>query len=120
MIMLDRFGDFHFSTKQFHRVQKCIRFQLLDVCVKNCLKVFHLEIASREFEQEFRKIMKKTIQQQPKVADHLKLLLKKWVENEFKSDSQLSLIPALYSKLKQEGVDFSNISDNLPKVCIFY
>ncbi|KAM7249156.1 hypothetical protein ACFE04_019394 [Oxalis oulophora] len=85
-----------------HVVLKAIT--LLDVCVKNCLKVFHLEIASREFEQEFRKIMKKTIQHQPK-----------WVENEFKTDPQLSLIPALYAKLKQEGVDFSNISDNTPK-----
>lgn len=81
--------------------------------------MFHLEIASREFEQEFRKILKKTMQQQPKVADHLKLLLKKWVENEFKSDSQLSLIPSLYSKLKQEGVEFSNLSDNSTKVCIY-
>lgn len=84
--------------------------------MKNCLRVFHLEIASREFEQEYRKILKRTTQQHPKVADSLKSTLKKWVENEFKSDPQLSLIPSLYAKLKQEGVDFSSVADNSTKV----
>ncbi|XP_067007912.1 signal transducing adapter molecule 1 isoform X2 [Anabrus simplex] len=77
---------------------------LLDACVNNCGKPFHLEIASRDFETEFRKLLNRS---QPRVADKLKQLLKKWAEGDFKGDPQLNLIPSLYSKLKQEGVDFT-------------
>lgn len=34
--------------------------------------------------------------------------MKKWAEGDFKKDPQLNLIPSMYSKLKQEGVDFSD------------
>jgi len=83
---------------------------LLDACVNNCGKHFLLEVASRHFEQEFRKLLAKNLPH--KVSDRLKSLLKKWAEHEFKNDPQLSLIPSLYAKLKQEGVDFSSISDS--------
>lgn len=88
-------------------------FQLLDACVNNCGKEFHLEIASREFEQEYRKLLKRS---QPKIADSLKVMLKKWAENEFKSDPQLNLIPTLYMKLRGEGVEFPSTQDNTSKV----
>lgn len=38
----------------------------------------------------------------------MKVMLKKWAENEFNGDSQLNLIPSLYASLKREGVDFSS------------
>jgi len=82
---------------------------VLDACANNCGKEFRLEIASREFENEFRRILGRT---QPKVQEKLRGLLKSWAEGEFKGDSQLSLIPSLYQKLKQEGVDFSSTSDD--------
>lgn len=69
-----------------------------------------MEIASREFEQEYRKLLQKS---QPKIADKLKLLLKKWTESEFKADSQLNLIPSLYGKLKQEGLEFPAVASDL-------
>lgn len=80
---------------------------LLDACVSNCGKQFHLEVASRDFETEFRKLLQKS---QPKVNTRLKLCLKKWAESEFKSDPQLNLIPSLYGKLRAEGHDFSDPS----------
>lgn len=80
---------------------------LLDSCVNNCGKVFHLEVASRDFENEFRRLL--TQQPQP-IPMKLKLVLKKWSENEFKNDQELNLIPSLYEKLKQEGNDFSDSS----------
>lgn len=80
---------------------------LLDACVSNCGKQFHLEVASRDFETEFRKLLQKS---QPKVNTRLKLCLKKWAEAEFKSDPQLNLIPSLYGKLRAEGHDFSDPS----------
>lgn len=79
-------------------------FQLLDACVKNSGRLFHLEVASREFEQEFRKLLPKS---HPRVAEKMKELLQKWVEGEFKSDPQLSLIPSFYQRLRSENVDFT-------------
>lgn len=78
--------------------------KLLDACVNNSGKTFHVEVASREFENEYEKLLKKS---HPQVAQKLKESLKKWAEGEFKSVSQLSLIPTLYNKLKSKGVDFS-------------
>lgn len=81
---------------------------LLDACVSNCGKTFLLEVASREFETEFRKLVTRS---QPKVAEKLRQLLKKWAEGDFKNDPQLNLIPSLYVRLKQEGVDFTANSE---------
>lgn len=82
---------------------------LLNTCINNCGKQFLLEVASNNFNVVFRKLMNANLP--PEVTDRLKYHLKKWAENEFKSDPQLSLIPSLYTKLKQEGVDFSSISN---------
>lgn len=82
-------------------------FQLLDACIKNCGKNFHLEIASREFEQEFRRLMPKS---KSAVAQKMRVSLKKWADNEFKTDPQLNLIPTLYQQLKSEGFEFADTS----------
>ncbi|XP_014295195.1 signal transducing adapter molecule 1 [Microplitis demolitor] len=84
---------------------------LLDACSSNCGKTFHLEIASRDFESEIKKIL---LRSQPKIVEKMKILLKKWAEGDFKNDPQLNLIPTLYNKLKNEGHDFSLISE-MPK-----
>ncbi|KAH0944811.1 hypothetical protein HN011_008211 [Eciton burchellii] len=81
---------------------------LLDACASNCGKIFHLEIASRDFENDLRKLINHP---QPKIVEKIKALLKKWVEGDFKIDPQLNLIPSLYNKLKSEGHDFSSVSD---------
>ncbi|XP_018576765.1 signal transducing adapter molecule 1 isoform X1 [Anoplophora glabripennis] len=77
---------------------------LLDACVKNSGKTFHVEVASRDFENDFTKLMTKA---PPSVAKKLRESLKRWAETEFKIDGQLNLIPSLYSKLKNSGYDFS-------------
>ncbi|XP_030765343.1 signal transducing adapter molecule 1 [Sitophilus oryzae] len=77
---------------------------VLDACVKNSGKTFHIELASREFENDFTKLMSKG---HSHVAKRLRESLKKWAENEFKSDGQLTLIPSLYNKLKTT-YDFSS------------
>jgi signal transducing adaptor molecule len=84
---------------------------LLNACVKNCGRTFHLEIASREFINECRSLI--SDKTHPRVAQKLKLLIKSWAENEFKSDSSLSLIPSLYNSLKAEGHSF--VSDEPQK-----
>ena len=77
---------------------------LLDACVNNCGKAFLLEVASRDFENEFKKLLSKS---HPKIVEKLKSMLKRWAEGEFSKDSQYSLIPSLYNNLKKEGMDFS-------------
>lgn len=84
---------------------------LLDACVNNCGKYFLLEVASREFENEFKKLLSKS---HPKIAEKLKSMLKRWSEGEFSKDAQYSLIPSLYSNLKKEGLDFSG-GEAMPK-----
>ena len=84
---------------------------LLDACVNNCGKYFLLEVASREFENEFKKLLSKS---HPKIAEKLKSMLKRWSEGEFSKDAQYSLIPSLYSNLKKEGLDFTG-GEAMPK-----
>ncbi|XP_059616808.1 signal transducing adapter molecule 1 [Phlebotomus argentipes] len=81
---------------------------LLDACVNNCGRNFHLEVASREFENEFRRIVSKN---SAPVTGKLVGLLKKWSEDEFKTDPQLNLIPSFYQKLKSEGLESSDAAD---------
>lgn len=87
---------------------------MLDACVNNCGKAFHLEIASRDFETEYRKLVTKS---HPAVQHKLKELLKVWADGEFKTDPQLNLIPSLYAKLKSEGIDFTPPPDMVS--CLF-
>lgn len=87
-------------------------FQLLDACIKNCGRTFHLEIASREFETEFQRLLARA---HVNVAQKMRISLKKWADNEFKTDQALNLIPSLYTKLKSDGLDFSDSSTDTPK-----
>ncbi|KAH1001494.1 hypothetical protein HUJ04_005508 [Dendroctonus ponderosae] len=77
---------------------------LNNACIKNSGKNFHVEVASREFENDFTKLMTKG---HPQVARKLRESLKRWCDNEFKTDVQLSLIPALYHKLRS-SYDFTS------------
>lgn len=87
---------------------------LLDACSSNCGKSFHLEIASRDFEGELKKLL---MRPQPQLVDKTKTLIKKWAEGDFKNDPQLNLIQSLYAKLKQEGLDFSGSSEPQKHAC---
>ncbi|KAF9814655.1 hypothetical protein SFRURICE_000226, partial [Spodoptera frugiperda] len=73
---------------------------LLDACVANCGRAFHLEVASRDFETEYRRLLARA---QPAVAQRMRALLRKWAEGEFRDDPQLDLIPSLYAKLRAEA-----------------
>lgn len=44
--------------------------------------------------------------------------LKKWAESEFKVDHQLNLIPSLYKKMVNEGLDFNENAEGSPKLQI--
>ncbi|CAL1543766.1 unnamed protein product [Lymnaea stagnalis] len=79
---------------------------LLNACVNNCGRPFHLEIASRDFVSECRTLISQKAH--PKVAQKLKLMIKTWADMaEFRDDPALNLIPSFYESLRKEGVDFS-------------
>jgi len=77
---------------------------LLDACANNCGRQFLLEVASREFETEYRRLLSRT--QHPRIAEKLKAMLKNWAEGEFSKDPAYALIPSLYAGLRKEGLDF--------------
>lgn len=85
---------------------------VLDACVNNCGRSFLLEVASREFETEFKKLLTKS---HPKVVEKLKAMLKTWADGEFSKDAAYSLIPALYASLRKEGMDFNSEEDRVKK-----
>ncbi len=64
-----------------------ISLQLLDACVNNCGQGFLLEVASRDFVSEVRTLIGGKAH--PKVAQKLKECIKRWAENDFKSDPAL-------------------------------
>ena len=72
----------------------------------NCGRLFKLEMASPEFEQDYRKLLGPP--HHPKVHEKLKQTLKKWAEDEFNGDPQFSIIPSLYLSLRSQGMDFSS------------
>lgn len=83
-----------------------ILFQLVDALVNNCGKKFHLEVCSRDFEVELRRLVNEKTTPHTKISDRTRQLIKKWA-HEFRNDPQLNLIPSLYEKLKSEGYDFN-------------
>ncbi|XP_022222145.2 signal transducing adapter molecule 1 [Drosophila obscura] len=85
---------------------------LLDACSNNCGKPFHLEVASRDFETEFRRLLSRA---EPKVTLKMRQVLKNWADNDYKNDRELELIPALITKLRLEGYDFKNLSEKSSK-----
>lgn len=80
---------------------------LLNACINNCGREFHLEVSSRDFVSECRTLIGQKAH--PRVAQKLKFLLRTWAEmKEFKDDPSLSLIPGLFESLRKEGTDFAD------------
>jgi signal transducing adaptor molecule len=70
-----------------------------------------LEICSREFENEVKRLLTKA--PHVRVCEKLLQLIKKWSDmNEFREDQQLNLIPTLYRSLKSEGFKFTSSEAN--------
>lgn len=80
---------------------------LLNACINNCGREFHLEVSSRDFVSECRTLIGQKAH--PRVAQKLKFLIRTWAEmKEFKDDPSLSLIPGLFESLRKEGTDFAD------------
>lgn len=90
---------------------------LLNACINNCGREFHLEVSSRDFVSECRTLIGQKAH--PRVAQKLKFLIRSWAEmKEFKDDPSLSLIPGLYESLRKEGTDFADPDSTPTKTSI--
>eukprot|EP00911_Craspedida_sp_UC1_P002774 UC1_evm1s2031 len=80
---------------------------LLDACVSNCGRVFHLEVCSRNFAEAVKTLLspRTGASTHERVAARLKGILVAW-DASFQSDSQLRLIHNTISQLSAEGVVF--------------
>lgn len=87
---------------------------LLDACVRSCGYAFHVEMASRDFVSECRTFITSGKPHQ-KVVQKLKMLVKRWAENEFRTDPALNIIPTMYNSLKNEGHSFPSVEEFLIK-----
>lgn len=72
----------------------------------NCGKAFQLEVCTHEFISELRS---KATGSNAKIAEKTRLLVKKWCDDECKSDPSLSLLPSLFLELKRDGYDFNSL-----------
>ncbi|ESN90377.1 hypothetical protein HELRODRAFT_108581 [Helobdella robusta] len=90
---------------------------LLEYCAQTCGHKFRLEVACVEFAGECRSLLNSG--RLPKnCSEKLKALIKKWAENEFKSDPTLYHIPQLYMQLKNEGYTFHVSEEEEPKLSL--
>lgn len=63
-------------------------------------------MSSRDFETEVRRLVSRS--GRSPLQERLKGMLKKWSESaDFTKDPQLNLIPSLYKRLREEGIDFT-------------
>ncbi|VDK61981.1 unnamed protein product [Anisakis simplex] len=82
-----------------------LALSVLDSLWSNCGVHFRREVSSREFSQE---LASKATHSNRSVGEKTRLMLKKWAENECKTDASLGLIESLYNNLVAEGHSFES------------
>ncbi|KJE97643.1 hypothetical protein CAOG_007755 [Capsaspora owczarzaki ATCC 30864] len=79
-----------------------VAFTILDSCMKNCGRVFQIEVAAADVLDKIAGLLQTKVQTNAKVCDRIKELIQDW-------DTDLSNITAfhrVYENLKREGYDF--------------
>ncbi|CAI4227389.1 unnamed protein product [Auanema sp. JU1783] len=90
-----------------------LALSVLDSCWNNCI-AFRKEVSSASFINELQSKATHSVRQ---VAEKTRLMIKKWVEAECKSDASLSLVVSLYRNLADEGYSFEP-QENVKKVVV--
>jgi signal transducing adaptor molecule len=88
--------------------ENMMALELLNCCVSNCGVQFHQIVCSREMEKTIQHMVKNS---NKKIVAKLMKFLKKWSEDDFKGKSNLKLLPSLYKKLVDEGVEIESQSE---------
>lgn len=99
---------------------------VLETCVKNCGKAFHILVANKEFIQELVKLIGPKNDPPTAVQEKVLNLIQVWAET-FRSQSDLSGVVQVYQELKSKGIEFpvTDLDSMVPvytpqRVNIFY
>lgn len=78
---------------------------VLETCVKNCGKAFHVLVANKEFVQELVKLIGPKNDPPPIVQEKVLSLIQIWADA-FRSQQDLNGVVLVYQELKNKGIEF--------------
>lgn len=78
---------------------------VLETCVKNCGKAFHVLVATKEFVQELVKLIGPKNDPPPIVQEKVLSLIQVWADA-FRSQPDLNGVVQVYHELKNKGIEF--------------
>ncbi|XP_058055136.1 TOM1-like protein 2 isoform X2 [Anopheles bellator] len=78
---------------------------VLETCVKNCGKAFHVVVANKEFIQELVKLIGPKNDPPPIVQEKVLSLIQIWADA-FRSQPDLNGVVQVYQELKNKGIEF--------------
>lgn len=78
---------------------------VLETCVKNCGKAFHVLVANKEFVQELVKLIGPKNDPPPIVQEKVLSLIQIWADA-FRSQPDLNGVVQVYQELKNKGIEF--------------
>ncbi|XP_040175476.1 TOM1-like protein 2 isoform X2 [Anopheles arabiensis] len=78
---------------------------VLETCVKNCGKAFHVLVANKEFIQELVKLIGPKNDPPPIVQEKVLSLIQIWADA-FRSQPDLNGVVQVYQELKNKGIEF--------------
>lgn len=78
---------------------------VLETCVKNCGKAFHVLVATKEFIQELVKLIGPKNDPPPIVQEKVLSLIQVWADA-FRSQPDLNGVCQVYHELKNKGIEF--------------
>lgn len=86
---------------------------VLETCVKNCGKKFHVLVATKEFIQELVKLIGPKYDPPTGVQEKVLSLIQLWAET-FSSQPDLKGVVEVYQELKNKGIEFPAVDpDNI-------
>jgi hypothetical protein len=81
---------------------------VLETCVKNCGKNFHLLVANKDFIQELVKLIGPKYDPPTAVQEKVLTLIKVWAET-FTNQPDLKGVVEVYQELRNKGIEFPTI-----------
>lgn len=78
---------------------------VLETCVKNCDKRFHVLVCSKDFVQELVKLIGPKNEPPPAVQEKVLSLIQSWADA-FRHQPELAGVSQVYADLKHKGVEF--------------